>query len=80
MENMKTNWAKMKTIRGEKRTLVTSDKVDEAKLNDLISQKTAVIATMTKNKVMTKNEIYNLLTPEQKQKFKDMMNKEHTGC
>ncbi|MFC3909399.1 Spy/CpxP family protein refolding chaperone [Legionella dresdenensis] len=86
-EAMQTNMTQMKTLQGQIKDLITSEKVDEAKLNDLISQKTSLMATMMKSKIMVKNQIYNVLDSKQQQQFKDLMTQweqnkmQHkTGC
>ncbi len=63
----------MQAIRTQMHDLIKSDKIDEAKLTDLVNQKTAMMATMMKEKAMMKNKIYNLLDVKQKEKYAGMM-------
>ncbi|WP_298628164.1 Spy/CpxP family protein refolding chaperone [uncultured Legionella sp.] len=49
--------------------------VDQAALDDLVNQKVTLIGAMIKAKVMTKVQIYGLLTPAQKTTLQDMMTK-----
>lgn len=72
---MKANLKQLKTLRTQINSLATADKVDESKLDDLIKQKSALIATMTKNRVMIKNQIFHVLNSQQQQAFQDMMKK-----
>ncbi len=72
-ESMKTNHEKLMVIHKEIHALVISPKIDESKLDDLISQKTAIINSRMKEKVMARNQVYNLLTPAQQQTMQKMM-------
>lgn len=71
--NMEENRSTMKEINGKLQELVKSDKMDPAELDKLVTQKTALIGARLKNKIMIKNQIYNMLTPEQKTKFNEVM-------
>ena len=72
---MKANYEQMQALKKEMHTLVTSDKMDQSKLNDVINKKKELIGEKTKIKLETKNKIYNLLNEQQKQKFSAMMEK-----
>jgi|GEM_PF-2985426 len=66
-------WKQIKTLNQQINSLSMSDKVDEAKLNDLIKQKTDLNSKIMKNRVITKNQIYHVLTPAQQQQLTTMM-------
>lgn len=72
-ENMMSNHEKMKSIKEQIKSLIKSEKIDEAKLEQLIEQKKSIVGDTMKNRVMSKNKIYNLLTPEQKSQYSSMM-------
>lgn len=67
--NMQKSYQDMQDIHKRMLALIQSDKVDTAELDKLVEQKTALLATKIKNKVMIKNQIFNILTPEQKTKY-----------
>lgn len=88
--NMQENMQAMKDICQKMNTLIQSEKLDTQELDKLVNQKTALMAAKIKNKVMVKNQIYNILTPEQKakfaeilqqksQRFQEFLNKMNTG-
>lgn len=74
-EQMKGKWEEMKNLYKQKKELVRSEKMDEAKLDELINQKKEIIATMMKTKIMTKHQIYNVLDAKQKEQYAAMMDK-----
>lgn len=74
-EQLKSQYEKMKPIRKELHQLVTSDKMDEAKLNELINKKNAIKAETMKIKYNMKNKVYNVLDEKQKQQYTEMMKK-----
>lgn len=49
--------------------------VDQAALDDLLSKKATLIGSMIKAKIMTKVQIYGVLTPDQKATLQGMMKK-----
>lgn len=69
---MKTNYNQLKAIKQQINALVANEKLDEVKLDNLISQRNKITGTMLKNRIMMKNQIYNLLTNEQKSQYKNM--------
>lgn len=73
--SMQNSWKQMKALRAQMKTMVTSDKIDEAALDKLISEKATLMSSITKTAVLTKNQIYNILTTEQKQQLQSMMQK-----
>jgi protein CpxP len=46
----------------------------EAKLETLLSQKKEIMSSLIKNKVMVKQQVYNILNTQQKVKYDKMMN------
>ena len=83
--NAKANWEQMKALRVQIDQLVQSDKMDESKLDSLIAQKKELFASMMKTKIMTKHQIYTLLTPQQKTQYQEMIknwkeNMKHNHC
>lgn len=77
-ENMKANREQFRSIRSQLNQIATTNPIDESKLNTLITQKTSLMTSMMKNKVMIKNQIFNVLTPEQQKKYLQMMNQMET--
>ncbi|GGI75714.1 Spy/CpxP family protein refolding chaperone [Legionella impletisoli] len=55
--------------------LITADKLDESKVDELVNKKKEIYAEKVRLMVETKNKIYNVLNAEQKQKFENMMDK-----
>lgn len=72
-KTMQASWQQMKELRSQLKALVTSEKLDEATLNKLANQKAALMSSITKAKISTKNQIYNVLNDKQKQQFQSMM-------
>lgn len=75
--NMQENRQAMQDINNQIKALIQSEKLDTAELDKLVNQKTALIGAKIKNKIMIKNQIFNLLTPEQKAKFKQALDQMH---
>lgn len=71
--NMQENHQAMKELNSKMRALIESERLDAAELDRVVDQKTALKAAKMKNKIMVKNQIYNLLTPEQKTKYSQML-------
>lgn len=65
----------LQVIRHEMRAIVQSDKVDDAKLAQLIHQKKEIIGSITKSKVMLNHQIYHLLDSKQQAKYSEMAKK-----
>ncbi|KGP63459.1 hypothetical protein EP47_05560 [Legionella norrlandica] len=68
----KANYKQLKVIKQQINALIMSEKIDEAKLDNLISQRNKITGAMLKNRIMMKNQIYNVLTNEQKLQYKNM--------
>lgn len=71
-EQMLQHREEMKLIRAQIDALVQSDKVDEAKLDALIAQKSVVMNKAMKERTLAKHEMFVILSPEQKEKFRAM--------
>ncbi len=53
--------------------LISVDKLDENKLNTLLTQKKNIMIALIKEKIFTRNQIYSLLTDQQKIKYNKMI-------
>lgn len=53
--------------------LTRADQLDEAKLDTLLNQKKEIMASVIKNKIIVKHQVYNILTAQQKDKYNEMM-------
>lgn len=73
--SQKENWAQLKIIRAQLREQVQSDKMDEGKVDKLIDERMSLMRKMLKAAVMSKHQIYNVLTPEQKTAWQAMHKK-----
>lgn len=67
--NLKANYQQLKALRLQINALAQAEKVDEVKLDNLINQRNQVNGIMQKSHVLMQNQIYNLLTAQQKQKY-----------
>lgn len=63
----------MLSVNNQIQELIKADKLDEAKLDSLLNQKKELMASMIKNKVIVKHQIYNIFTAPQKEKYNEMM-------
>ncbi|WP_133129272.1 Spy/CpxP family protein refolding chaperone [Legionella yabuuchiae] len=63
----------MMNLKKQMKDLVTVDKLDESKVDELVNQKKELVAEKTKLMLQTKNKIYNVLNAEQKQKYESML-------
>ncbi|MGQ3891168.1 Spy/CpxP family protein refolding chaperone [Legionella sp. CNM-4043-24] len=70
---IKDYWKQMGQITVQINSMTTSDKVDEASLDALIKQKTDLYSKIMKNRIMTKNQIYHVLTAQQQQQYQELM-------
>jgi protein CpxP len=70
-----------KAMKGEKRdemlSLVTADHFDESKASELVAAQSAEQSQRMLNNLRMQNEIYQLLSPEQKDVFKDGAGKQN---
>jgi protein CpxP len=69
---LKADEEQLKALKLQMTALANNDKVDEDKLNDLISQRNKIKGAMIKKEVMMENQIYNTLTTQQKVQFKQL--------
>ncbi|MEC5321230.1 ATP-independent periplasmic protein-refolding chaperone Spy [Brenneria populi subsp. brevivirga] len=69
---------RMQDERREMNNLVTSDAFDSAKAQALLDKADANHKAMRLHGLETQNKIYNILTPEQKQQYKDNFEKRLT--
>lgn len=70
---------KAKMLQTEIQHLSHTDTIDKHKLDSLITQKKETLGEIMKEKSMMKNEVYNVLTAEQKVKFNAMIDKKEAG-
>lgn len=68
----KALYMKYKGYKGQMRDMMQSGSVDEAKLNELIKVKQNMVAEKMKLRAYKMSAIYKLLTPEQREKMKEM--------
>lgn len=77
--SMKDNMTQMKDLRTQINQQVTSDKMDQSTVDGLVDKKVKMMGDMMKANMMAKNQIFNVLTAQQKTKFqnsvKDMESK-----
>lgn len=70
----KANYAQLKVLRQQINSFTTTEKIDEAKLDNLINQRSKIKNALLKNHIMMRHQIYILLTDKQKQQYQEMMN------
>ena len=71
-------YEKMKQMRGlrkQMREAIHSDRFNVKAVRKLAEKKAAIIADLMVLKAQTRNKIYQVMTPEQKQKIKEFSNK-----
>ncbi|HEX19571.1 MAG TPA: periplasmic heavy metal sensor [Acidiferrobacteraceae bacterium] len=66
---------KMHAIRKEMRDAIHSDRFDVKAVRKLAQKKAAILTDLMVLSAQTRNQIYQILTPEQKQKIKELGNK-----
>lgn len=69
----KDTWDQLDDVRGQIHALMQSDKVDEAKLDSLVDKKIELLGKGMKAKIKAKNQMYNVLTAEQKTQFQSLL-------
>lgn len=77
-ENMKAHREQLKSLRVQMENLIMSKTLDESQLDNLISQKTNLLSAMMKERIVTKNQIYNTLNAKQQLQFQEMIKKWHS--
>ena len=70
--SMKENYTQLKALRSQITVLVKSDKMDEAKLYDLVAQVNKIKGARLKSRIMMQHELYTLLTDKQKAKYQQL--------
>lgn len=76
-DSMKQSVDQMKDLNKQINDQADSANMDQSAVNSLIDQKTKLIGDMMKAKVMAKNQIYTILTAQQKASVQSMMKKMH---
>lgn len=74
-KNMKEMSMQMDDLDKQIAAQVSSEKMDQDAVNVLVDKKTKLIGDMMKAKLVIKNQIINMLTPEQKTRILGMMKK-----
>lgn len=69
----KSTWDQLSDVRGQIHALIQSDQVDEAKLDSLIDKKVELLGKGIKAKIKAKNQMYHVLTAEQKTQFQSLL-------
>lgn len=77
---MMSDMGQMQSMRQQMLTLIMSDKMDESALDNLVNKKAALMANKMKRHMMLKHQIYQMLTPDQKSKFKSAMEQMPQNC
>lgn len=69
----KVNREQLKNLRQQINILAKAEKIDEAKLDNLINQRSKIKSAQLKNHILMRHQIYTLLTDKQKQQYQEMM-------
>ncbi|STX29268.1 16 kD immunogenic protein [Legionella beliardensis] len=77
--SLQSNKDQLRSIRTQMHSLITTSSMDNAKLDSLISQKTTILGNMMRVKATAKNQIYNVLNPQQQQQFQQMLQEKAQG-
>jgi periplasmic protein CpxP/Spy len=72
-DKLKDTWEQMKSLRQQSQEVIQADTLDESKLDSLVNKKKELIGNLIKAKITAKHQIYQLLNPEQKTKFQDLV-------
>ncbi|MCA0402684.1 MAG: Spy/CpxP family protein refolding chaperone [Proteobacteria bacterium] len=70
---MKENGSQMDSLKSQIQQQLNSTSMDEKTVNKLVDQKVTLIGNMMKARIKAENQIFTLLTPEQKDKLQKMM-------
>lgn len=73
--SMKASYTQLKALRSQINELIKSDKIDDAKLDNLVAQVNKIKGAMLKNRIMMQHEMYSLLTEKQKVKYQELKKK-----
>lgn len=71
-EQMLQHREEIKLIRAQMDALVQANQIDEQKLDALIAQKSLIMSKAMKERMLSKHELFTILSPEQKEKFRAM--------
>ncbi|MDP3268973.1 MAG: Spy/CpxP family protein refolding chaperone [Legionella sp.] len=74
-DSLKNTYHQIKELNKEIDVLVHATQLDEAKLDLLINQRNKLKGAVYKSRVMSRHQIYTLLTEEQKNKLKNVNQK-----
>ena len=77
--SLQSNKDQLRSIRTQIHSLITTSSMDNTKLDSLISQKTTILGNMIRVKATAKNQIYNVLNPQQQQQFQQMLQEKAQG-
>lgn len=69
----KDSWSQMKDLDEKIKQQIQSPTMDQAVVDGLVDKKAQLIGMMMKAKIMAKNQIINMLTPEQKTEILNKM-------
>ncbi|KTD01913.1 Spy/CpxP family protein refolding chaperone [Legionella feeleii] len=69
----KDTWAQLDDVRGQINALIQSGQVDEAQLDSLVDKKMELLGKGIKTKIKARNQMYNVLTVEQKNQFQSLL-------
>ncbi|KTD51102.1 Spy/CpxP family protein refolding chaperone [Legionella quateirensis] len=72
---LKSNYKQLKLIRALINDLIKAEKIDEAKLDTLINQRSKIKGALLKSHILMRHQIYTLLTAQQKQQYQEIKNK-----
>jgi Spy/CpxP family protein refolding chaperone len=75
---MKADYHQLKALRSQINELVKSDKMDETKLDALVTQVNKIKGDMLKQRIMIQHQMYSLLTEKQKIKYLELRKKWET--
>ncbi|MBL7478946.1 Spy/CpxP family protein refolding chaperone [Legionella bononiensis] len=71
---LKSSYKQLKVIRAQINDLIKAEKIDEAKLDNLINQRSKIKGAMLKSHILMRHQIYSLLTAQQKQQYQEIKN------
>lgn len=79
LDQLKTSaqehFTQMRDIRAKIKQQVESDTLDQGTVDSLVDQKAKIVTEYTKAKINARHEIFTILTPEQKTKLKNELQK-----
>ncbi|KTD73219.1 Spy/CpxP family protein refolding chaperone [Legionella tucsonensis] len=72
---LKENHAQLRLLRSRINSLVKAEKIDEAKLDDLIEKINRIRGSMLKTRIIRQHQMFALLNDKQKAKFLELKEK-----